>query len=199
MGDPRRILGVSPDATPDEIRRAYRALARQHHPDATGRAESNQAFAKISQAYEQLLAASRDPKRAHRPRPPATPPADLDPDDPLPDAEETAEVYDAFFSGPNNRASGRRSRRIPFRRRAGTLDLELDMHVSAHEAARGVVLSVPTPNGTVRADVPPGSLPGQEIRLPGIGVRAASNKRGDLVIVLKVTPASGGDLGIDTA
>ena len=31
--DPYKILGVSPDATDEEIKRAYRRLAKQYHPD----------------------------------------------------------------------------------------------------------------------------------------------------------------------
>ena len=33
MQDPYRVLGVSPQATDDEIKKAYRALAKKYHPD----------------------------------------------------------------------------------------------------------------------------------------------------------------------
>lgn len=55
--DPARThyhtLGVPRDAAPDDIRRAYRALAKQHHPD-TGPAGSSAAFAAVAEAYEVL-------------------------------------------------------------------------------------------------------------------------------------------------
>ena len=35
-GDPYAVLGVPPTATPEQIRRAFRALVRRHHPDARG-------------------------------------------------------------------------------------------------------------------------------------------------------------------
>lgn len=49
------VLGVTPDATPDEIKRAFRTLAREHHPDATGGdPESERRYKEISEAYAVL-------------------------------------------------------------------------------------------------------------------------------------------------
>jgi hypothetical protein len=49
--DPYQILGISPDANADEIRRAYRKMAAQHHPDAGGKAWI---FQQIHDAYDML-------------------------------------------------------------------------------------------------------------------------------------------------
>lgn len=48
-------LGVARTATADEIRKAYRKLARKHHPDVNpGDATAEAAFKKIASAYEVL-------------------------------------------------------------------------------------------------------------------------------------------------
>lgn len=47
-------LGVKRDATQDEIRRAYRKLARKHHPDVSKASDASEKFAKIGEAYEVL-------------------------------------------------------------------------------------------------------------------------------------------------
>lgn len=57
------LLGISTDANDEEIRRAYRKLARQHHPDANGGdPEAEAKFKEISVAYETL----RDPQKRRR-------------------------------------------------------------------------------------------------------------------------------------
>jgi molecular chaperone DnaJ len=57
------LLGIERSATADDVKRAYRALARQYHPDANpGDPASEARFKEISVAYETL----RDPERRRR-------------------------------------------------------------------------------------------------------------------------------------
>lgn len=53
MRDYYDVLGVSPDAGADEIKRAYRQLARRYHPDISGD-DRGAAFLEVSRAYEVL-------------------------------------------------------------------------------------------------------------------------------------------------
>jgi curved DNA-binding protein len=49
--DHYKTLGLHPKATPDEIRRAYRILARRYHPDVNPQSNSEHKFRQIAQAY----------------------------------------------------------------------------------------------------------------------------------------------------
>lgn len=51
MKDPYKILGLSSTASPEEIKAAYRSLAKKHHPDQGGNEET---FKEISSAYEMI-------------------------------------------------------------------------------------------------------------------------------------------------
>ena len=59
MANPYNILGVSPTATTEEIKKAYRSLAMRHHPDRNSHASSEVRFNAIKTAYELLS----DPKK----------------------------------------------------------------------------------------------------------------------------------------
>lgn len=48
------VLGVEPEATADEIKRAYRKLAQKHHPDHDSSADAAQQFDRIAKAYAVL-------------------------------------------------------------------------------------------------------------------------------------------------
>ncbi len=78
--DPSDVLGISREATLQEIREAYRAKAKRYHPDAGG---EEWAFRILSQAYEILSTAriarateleESAPPRRSRPAPPEPPP-----------------------------------------------------------------------------------------------------------------------------
>jgi molecular chaperone DnaJ len=117
-------LGVQRGATGDEIKRAYRKLARQLHPDVNPDPEAQRRFAAVSAAYEVLS----DPKKREI--------VDLGGDPLAPGGGGGAgspftmgfqDIMDAFFGG--NAGRGPRSRR-----RAGAdalLRLELDLEETA--------------------------------------------------------------------
>ena len=48
------VLGVGRSATPEEIKKAYRTLARQYHPDVSDAADAESRFKEINEAYEVL-------------------------------------------------------------------------------------------------------------------------------------------------
>ena len=60
MADYYQTLGVSKNASPDEIKKAFRKLARQHHPDKNpGNKASEEKFKEVSKAYETLSDAEK--------------------------------------------------------------------------------------------------------------------------------------------
>src|SRR6185503_15006766 len=52
-------MGVARDAAPDDIKRAYRRLARKYHPDVSKEPNAEERFKEIGEAYEVL----RDPEK----------------------------------------------------------------------------------------------------------------------------------------
>ena len=59
MRDPYQVLGVSQDASEEEIKKAYRKLSRMYHPDANinnpNKAQAEEKFKEVQMAYDQIM------------------------------------------------------------------------------------------------------------------------------------------------
>ena len=59
MTDPYAVLGVSRDASDEEIKKAYRSLSRKYHPDANinnpNKDQAEAKFKEVQQAYQQIM------------------------------------------------------------------------------------------------------------------------------------------------
>jgi curved DNA-binding protein len=267
-------MGVPRDATPAQIKQAYRKLARRYHPDVSKEPDAEARFKEVGEAYEVL----RDPdKRAAydqlgsgpRPGEQFRPPPDWGAGfDFRHDARQAggegpgfafegdpSEFFEALFGragGAQGRAHRARERgadhharviidlaasleggtrtltvggrtlnvkipkgiqagqhirlagqgeQLPGEARAGDLllevsfaphplfrpegrDLHFDLPIAPWEAALGASVAVPTPEGPVSLQVPPGSRAGTRLRLRGRGLPA--RPPGDLYATLQI-------------
>lgn len=68
MSDPYRVLGVSPDATDEEIKNAYRELAKKYHPDNYQNSPladlAGEKMKEVNEAYDQIVKGRRQRKAA---------------------------------------------------------------------------------------------------------------------------------------
>ncbi len=78
--DPHAVLGLPPDASPDEVHRAYRDLAKRFHPDRAG-AKEGEMMISINAAYDLLRDRLEEGHEGPRRAPPASNGAAPDPDD----------------------------------------------------------------------------------------------------------------------
>ena len=107
--DPYRTLGLPRGASLDEVKRAYRRLAKVNHPDAAGEAALPR-FLAIQAAYEQLVGGAGPSARGRRPAPAPTPrrPWEADPD--RSDATRRAYGGRARNAAPGGGGAGQESR-----------------------------------------------------------------------------------------
>jgi curved DNA-binding protein len=192
-------LGVPRDASADDIRSAYRKLARKYHPDVNSDPDAEDRFKEVAEAYEVL----RDPeKRARYDRLGANWKAGQD--------VSGSAGFEGFGNGP-----GSRDVRFDFgggdfsdffenlfggRVRGGSAgfdgfatrgaDQETTLELSLEEAARGGRRKLSLADGRdYSVTIPPGVRDGQLIRLSGEGSAGAGNgPAGDLLLRVRIKP-----------
>src|SRR5438067_609764 len=205
-----KILGVQRGASEEEIKKAYRRLARKYHPDVSKEANAKEKFQDVSEAYETLR--DKEKRAAYdslgsgfRPGQDFRPPPDWFDRFGAGRQEDLRDVdlSDLFEQmGIFGRAAGRRGgfgRSVPI---AGE-DFETPVRISLEEAARGTEREFQLDGRSLRARIPKGAVDGQRLRLRGKGGPGMNGgPAGDvyLQIVLEPHPlyrARGHDLEIE--
>jgi curved DNA-binding protein len=203
-----QTLGVSRDATRDEIKRAYRRLARKYHPDVSREPDAEERFKEVSEAYEVLEDAE---KRAAYDRLGAnwrageefTPPPGWDFSFDLGGFRHSgpfgfSDFFESLFgrarSGPEAGFAAGASH--PRNNEATKVQVTLEEAFRGTE--RSLQLQVPerdsagrlvTKARALRVKIPPGIVAGQRIRLPQQGQRGiGGNLRGDLYLEVEIMP-----------
>ena len=212
------ILGVERGATADEIKNAYRKLARKYHPDVSKEANAEVRFKEMGEAYATL----KDPeKRAaydqlgrHGPGEDFRPPPEWSTQ-----FGDTSGGFDGMdfadlFAGLAGHAR-QRGRHGPEGARRGQ-DYEVAIPITVEESFRGTEVSLDLTTmefdeqgaprrvpRTVKARIPKGAIDGQVLRLTGQGGKGVHGGRdGDVYLNISLRPhrryrVSGRDLFLD--
>ncbi|WP_234731134.1 DnaJ C-terminal domain-containing protein [Acidocella facilis] len=191
--DPYKILGVKKEASADEIRSAYRKLAKKHHPDLNpGNKAAEETFKSISGAYDLLSDAEKrgkydrgeiDASGAERPQAQSWRQyAEAGPGEryAYSGAGGGADFEDLFGNIFNQRPRG------PAKGR----DRQYSLEVGFLEAVSGATRRITLPDGgTLDVKIPPGTEEGDILRLRGKGDPGAKGgPDGDALIEIHVAP-----------
>ena len=195
------VLGVPRRATADDIKKAFRSMARKHHPDlkpAGEREKAGEAFKEINEAYEVLS----DPEKRRKydelgqgwksgaefTPPPGTDRGTIDPSQ-WGDTGDFSDFFESIFgrgAGRSRRGAAREGVRfvIP------GADIEAELPVAFDVLLRGGKRRITIDGGrNVDVDIPRGVRDGTALRLAGQGQQGdGGGPPGDLFLRLRLMP-----------
>ena len=202
-------LGVERGASEEDIKKAYRKLARKYHPDVSKEKDAEEKFKEVGEAYEVLKDAEKraayDQMGSYQPGQDFRPPpdwgnrfssgADSQGFQDLGDID----LFDLLAGLNRGRARGARGDaefRMPGQ------DFEAHVQVRLDDVTKGIEIEIPVAStemaedGTVRRTtrtvkvrIPKGATDGQRLRVPGKGGQGMGGGRaGDLYLDIKLEP-----------
>jgi DnaJ-class molecular chaperone len=207
MADPYQTLGLTKTATDEEIRKAYRKLAKEHHPDLNpGESRAEERFKDISAAYTLLsdpekrrafdageTDASSQPqagRRFYRDYAGAGAGFRYERPEDLGGFADLGDIFADLVRGQREgqRGGARGGTETQFRMRGG--DVHYTLPVGFLEAVNGAKKRVDMPGGkTLGVAIPAGVLDGQILRLKGQGMAGlGGGPAGDALITVVVGP-----------
>ena len=199
-----KTLGVARDASADDIKRAYRKLARKYHPDVSKEPQAEERFKEIGEAYEVLGDAE---KRAAYDRLGARwrggqefqPPPDFgsgfEYSGGAADSQDDEAAFSEFFEslfGAARRGGGHAGMSADHHAR-----VDIDLEDAFGGAERTITLQSPQTDASgrvrlversLRVRIPPGVREGQRLRLAGQGAPGPRGVRGDLYLEIHFRP-----------
>jgi curved DNA-binding protein len=208
------VMGVARDATQDQIKRAYRKLARKYHPDVSDQTDAEDRFKQLGEAYEVLkdpekraaydqLGANWKEGQDFRPPPGWDEGFEFSGGDAgarSPGGEQFSDFFESLFRQSQGHAGDGRAGHQEFHmhgedRRAR---ISVDLRDSYTGATRSITLHAPeltndgrvfTRDRTLNVKIPKGIRDGQQIRLAGQGGPGmGKGKTGDLFLEVELRP-----------
>jgi curved DNA-binding protein len=199
-----KVMGLSRNATQDEVKRAYRKLARKYHPDVSKEPDAEAKFKELGEAYEVL----KDPqKRAAYDKLGTNwkagedfrPPPNWDDGFEFRggggtggDTGDFSSFFEQLFGRAGFRPSGKEQRGSHVRGQDSHAKIYIDLEDSIRGATRNISLSTPEMDAqghvqlkhrSLNIKIPKGIKPGQHIRLSGQGdPGSGGGKTGDLLL-----------------
>ena len=173
------ILGVPRNATPEQIKKAYRQKAKQYHPDRPD--GDSEMFKRVSEAYEIL--SNSDKRSAY--------------DNPQPDFNFRSNNFRSGNPFAGSPFEDMFSHQFGFNRRQPqkNKDIVLSAKINLEEVYSGksLIMQYRLQSGkveTVDVQIPPGAKNGDQIRFEGLGDDGLVNfRRGDLHVKISINPS----------
>lgn len=208
------ILGVKKNATSDDIKRAYRKLAKRYHPDKNpGDKQAEEKFKEINEANEVLsdkekkarydqISSSYSSWQQAGGSPGAFSWEDLfggnyrggarvevnDLGDLFGGAGGFSDFFRTFFGGTSGRRNPtyQRGARQQYARSRSPANYQQKLTISLHEAYHGTTRLIQLNEKKIEVKIPAGSKTGTKVRVAGVGPKNARGGQGDLYLIIQV-------------